>query len=77
MIVAKFTPEELEARQQARGEITIDTVRDFTCFEAPSLTPEDAAFALWNRYPQTYAYEAFLKSTQLVQEIKDMFANKQ
>ena len=73
MTVPKFTCEELEARQQARGEITIDTVRDVMCFEDPSLTPEEAAFLLSNRYPQ-YSYEVFLKSTRLVQQAKDVLA---
>jgi hypothetical protein len=60
----KFARKELEARQEARGEVNIDTVRDLMCFEDPSLTPEQAAFLLSTRYPQ-YSYEAFLKSTRL------------
>ena len=31
----KLTREELEARQKARGEVTIDTLRDVMCFENP------------------------------------------
>lgn len=31
---------ELEARQHAPGEVTIDTVRDVMCFEDTTLTPE-------------------------------------
>ena len=57
MIEPKFTREELEARQQARGEISIDTVRE--------------------RYPNTYSYEAFLKSTRIVQEVKDLLTTRQ
>jgi hypothetical protein len=68
----KFTPEELEARQRERGEISIDTVRDYMCFENPTATPEEAAFALWNRYPNTYSYEAFLKSTRMIVEVKEI-----
>lgn len=67
----KFTKDELEARQEARGEVTIDTVRDVMCFEDPSLTPEQAASLLSIRYPQ-YSYETFLNSTRLVQQVKDM-----
>ena len=67
----KFTREKLEKRQRERGEVNIDTVRDFMCFEEPSLTPEEAAFALWNRYPQN-SYETFLQSTRLVQQVKEM-----
>ncbi|HXJ87613.1 MAG TPA: hypothetical protein VMS18_12400 [Candidatus Binatia bacterium] len=74
MIEPKFTHAELEARQQARGEISIDTVRDYMCFENPTATPEEAAFTLWNRYPNTYAFEAFLKSTRTVQEVKEILA---
>jgi len=69
----KFTREELEDRQQARGEVTIDTVRDLMCFEDPSLTPEQAAFLLWIRYPQ-HSYETFLNSTRLVQQVKDLLS---
>ena len=69
----KLTCEELEARQQARGEITIDTVRDYMCFENPAATPEEAALTLWERFPNTYSYEAFLKSTRIVQEVKDLW----
>lgn len=57
----KLTREELEARQEARGEVTIDTVRDYMVSENPTATPEEAAFALSTRYPQ-YSYEAFLKA---------------
>ena len=67
----KFTSEELAARQRERGEVNIDTVRDFMCFEQPSLTPQEAAFALWNRYPD-YSYETFLHSTRLVQQVKQI-----
>jgi hypothetical protein len=77
MIEPKFTREELEARQQARGEISIDTVRDYMCFENPTATPEEAAFALWERYPNTYSHEAFLKSTRIVQEVKDLLSTRQ
>ena len=68
---AKFTREQLAIRQQERGEVNIDTVRDFMSFEEPSLTPEEAAFALWNRYPE-YSYETFLHSTRLVQQVKEL-----
>lgn len=75
MIEPKFTREELEARQQARGAISIDTVRDYMCFENPTATPEEAAFALWKRYPTTYSYEAFLKSTRLFKRSKTYLAS--
>ena len=68
---AKFTREELAARQRERCEVNIDTVRDFMSFEQPSLTPEEAAFALWNRYPE-HSYETFLHSTRLVQQVKEL-----
>ena len=67
----KLTREELEARQEARGEVTIDTVRDYMVSENPTATPEEAAFALSTRYPQ-YSYEAFLKSTRGIQEIREL-----
>ena len=62
---------ELEARQRARREVTIDTVRDVMCFENPSLTPHEAAWLLWKRYPQ-YPYEAFLTSALLVAHAKEL-----
>ena len=77
MIEPKFTREELEARQQARGEISIDTVRDYICFENPTATPEEASFALWERHSNTDSYEAFLKSTRIVQEVKDLLSTRQ
>lgn len=70
----RLTREEVEVRQAKRGYISIDTVQDLMCFEQPSLTPEEAAFELWSRYPDTYSYEAFLKSTRLVQEVKETAA---
>jgi len=73
MSEAKFTPQELEARQQARGQVTIDTVRDVMCFENPSRSPEEAAFLLSTRYSQ-YSYESFLNSCRLVEEVKKILA---
>jgi hypothetical protein len=58
------------------GGVTIDTVRDVMCYENPSLTPEEAAFLLSTRYPE-YSYQAFLKSTRIIQEIKDLLAPRQ
>jgi hypothetical protein len=72
----KLTREELEARQRARGGVTIDTVRDVMCYENPSRTPEEAAFLLSTRYPE-YSYQAFLKSTRITQEMKDLLAPRQ
>lgn len=77
MIEPKFTRKEPEARQQARGEISIDTVRDYMCFESSTATPEEAAFPLWERYPNAYWYEAFLKSTRIVQEVTDLLSTRQ
>lgn len=64
----RLTREEVEVRQARRGEITIDTVLDLMYLEQPSLTPEEAAFELWSRYPETYSYQGFLRITRLVQK---------
>jgi len=77
MIEPRSTREELEARQQARGDISIDTVSHYKCFENPTATTEEAAFALWERYPDTYSYEAFPRSTRTVQEVKDLLCTRQ
>lgn len=74
MLGLRFTREEVEVRQARRGYIDIDTVLDLMCFEQPSLTPEEAAFELWSRYPDTYSYQGFLKGTRRVQEIKESIA---
>lgn len=52
-------------------ELTIDTVRDLMCFEQPNLTPEEAAFVLWNRFPE-WSYESLLRSTLLVARVKEI-----
>ena len=65
--IPKITREEMERRQQARGETTIETVRDFM-LAYPELTPEEAAFQLWHQYRQ-YSYEQCLRSTRLIQSV--------
>jgi hypothetical protein len=73
---AKLTREELEAQQQAKGIVSIETVRDYMVFENPMATPEEAAFALSTRYPE-YSYEVFLKSTRTMQDVKDLTETRQ
>ena len=53
------------------GEVTIETVRDLMCHEDRSLTPEQAATILKERYPH-YSYEALLESARLVEEVKEI-----
>jgi hypothetical protein len=50
----------------------INTCRDYMCHENPTATPEEAAFALWSRYPNTLTFEAFLQGARAIQELKDM-----
>jgi len=52
-------------------QLSIDTVRDLMCFENPSLTPEQAASILKERFPH-YSYDALLESTQLVERVKQI-----
>ena len=68
--IPKITREEMERRQQARGEVTIETVRDFVLAN-PELSPEQAAFQLSHLYPQ-YSYEQSLQATRLIQQLKDI-----
>jgi hypothetical protein len=61
--------EEYANRVPRPGKVTIETVRDLMCHEDRSLTPEQAASVLKERYPY-YSYEVLLESTQLVEQVK-------
>jgi hypothetical protein len=73
MSIRDVLQEEAERLDQAKanGEFTIDVVRDLMCHEQPTLSPEEAAFVLSNRFPG-YPYEALLRSTRLVHMVKEL-----
>ena len=77
MIEPRLTREELEARQQPGAKLASTQLETTCASRTPPPTPEEAAFALWERYPDTYSYEAFLKSTRTVQEITDLLTTRQ
>jgi len=52
MIEPRLTREELEARQQTRGEISIDTVRDYMCFEDPTANTRRSRFCSLGAIPR-------------------------
>jgi hypothetical protein len=51
-------------------KLSIDTVRDLMCCENRSLTPEEAARILQQRFTG-YSYQVLLESTRMIAEVKE------